>query len=291
MPDSSLGITASFGGSTNGAFIGSTHFTNRDLSINLVRQPNPVTAPTAAIVNVSVTTFSDQATTVPHVNVGWTAPASGMGASFARYEIERQTGTGPWQRIADITNPATVTFQDREASRTVASTYRIRCIGVDGRFSVYATTAAVTPTDPRAMLILSSNHDPAQFVHLYELTDTSDGETVYPMLSASHDETVAIHGADYQIVFMEAEDRGTGWRTRVSLKQKTMTTKGLAKFDALTALVRSLTVPYICALDHQGNRIYGHVSVAEGVQTQPDYRFTAALEITPTHTEPVPVVV
>ena len=77
----------------------------------------------------------------------------------------------------------------------------------------------------------------------------------------------------------------------VSLKQNTLTTRGLARWNTLLALVRSLDVPYVCALDHQGNRIFGHVSVTEGVQTQPDYRYTAQLDITPTHTEPVPAVV
>ena len=289
VPNASLSPAASFGGSTNGAFIGATHQTDRDLAITLLRQPDPPTAVTATIANVAVTTFSDEATTVPHPQISWVLPAVGMGGLFARYEIQRQLGAGPWEDVADILTSSLGQFQDREVPRGVAATYRIRAVGTDGRFSNWGTSGSVTPTDAWPMLILATNHSASlQFVHLYEITDSGDADTVYPMLSTEHDEIVAIHGADYQVVFMEGEDRGVGWRTRVSLKQHTITTVGMAKFGALMDLVRSLDIPYVCALDHQGNRILGHVSVSEGVQSQPYYRFTAQLEIIPTHTAPVP---
>jgi len=289
VPDSSLGPTASFGGSTNGAFIGATHQSARDLAITLVRQPDPPQTAAAAATNIAATTFSDEVTTVKHVSVTWAQPAVGMGANFARYELERQFTGGAWQRIANVLVSSVVSFIDREATRGVAATYRIRAVGVDGRFSAWATTGSVTLTDTRPMLILASNHrSDLYFVHLYEITDPADAETIYPMLSTEHDEVVSVHGADYQVVFMEAEDRGIGWRTRVSLKQAAAAAKGLTRFASLVALVRSLEVPYVCAMDHQGNRILGHVSVSEGTQTQPDHRYTARLDITPTHTEPVP---
>jgi hypothetical protein len=291
VPDSSLGSTASFGGSTSGAFIGSTHFGDRELAINLTRQPDPPQTPTATTTDVAVTTFSEQATTVKHVLVDWSDPAVGMGASFARYEVERQLVGGAWQRIAEVRTSSVTAFTDRTVPRGVLATYRIRAIGIDGRFSNWATTSNVTVTDTRPMLILSSNDSALYFVHLYEITDSADAETVYPILSGEGDEVIAIHGADYQVVFMEHEDRGVGWRTRVSLHQQTMTTVGMARFAALRTLIRSLDVPYVCALDHQGNVILGHVSVDEGAQSQPLHRYTALLEITPTHSAPVPTVV
>jgi hypothetical protein len=291
MPDSSLGNTASFGGSTNGGFIGPTHLPDRELAVVLVKQPDPPTGVTAALANVAVTTFAGDATNVRHVQLGWTLPAVGMGAGFSRYEIERQIAAGPWERIANLRTSSLNTFTDVEAPRGLAATYRIRAVGTDGRFSAWATSTSVTPTDTigRPMLILSSNHVASQFVHLYEITDSGDAETIYPVLSTERDETVAIHGADYQLVFMEAEDRGVGWRTRVSLKNTTLAgAQGVARFDALLDLVRSLNVPYVCAMDHQGNRVLGHVSVTEGTQLQPDYRYSAQLTITPTHSVPVP---
>jgi hypothetical protein len=214
-----------------------------------------------------------------------------MGASFARYEIERQLAAGPFQRVADVVTSSVVTWTDRTVPRGVLATYRIRAVGTDGRFSNWATATGVTLTDTRAMLILSSNDTATQFVHLYEITTSADGETSYPMLSADGDEIVAIHGADYQVVFMEHEDRGVGWRTRVSLAQDTLATVGMAKFSALRDLARSLDIPYLCALDHQGNHVLGHVAVKEGIQSQPVQHYSALLEITPTHAEPVPTVV
>lgn len=288
--DSSLGSTASFGGSTSGAFIGSTHFPDRELVVTMTRQPDPPTGAGAAITNVAVTTFSDVAITVPHVAVSWTAPASGMGAGFARYEIERQVASGAWQLVAKVINAGVLAWTDRTAPRNMAASYRIRAVGIDGRFSAWATSAPVTPTETRPMLVLASNHrTDLYFVHLHEIVNSGDGETVYPILSTGGDETYKIHGADYQVVFIEAEDRGVGWRTRVSLRQTTSAVKGMARFDALVDLTRALDIPYVCAVDHQGNHILGHVAVNEGVQTQPDYGYTAQLVITPTHTAPVAV--
>lgn len=291
MPNCSLGDTASFGGNTNGGFVGATHFGDRDLAITLTRQPDAPTAPTIALTNTAVTTFAGDATTIRHIQVGWTLPAVGMGANFARYEIERSLAGGNYERVANIRTAAINVWTDFEAPRGVAATYRIRAVGIDGRFSQWATTGSVTPVDTagRAMLILSSNHSALNFLHLYEITDSGDAETVYPVLSTERDETIAVHGADYQIVFMEAEDRGVGWRTRISLRNTVLAgAHGLARFDPLLDLVRTLTVPYLCVMDHQGNRIFGHVSVSEGTQIQPDWRYSIQLDVTPTHTAPVP---
>jgi hypothetical protein len=288
MPDCSLGNTASFGGSTDGAFIGAAHQVSRELVVTLTRQPDPPTNLTATATDVAVTTFSEVATTVKHIGLAWTVPGVGMGAGFARYEIERQLAGGPWQRIGNVTASGGAAFTDRECPRTVQATYRIRAVGLDGRFSAWATSGNVTITDTRPMLVLSSSHVSLYLVHLYEIVDQTDAETGYPILSTERDEFVAIHGADYQVAFMEAEDRGVGWRTRLSLRQTTMTAKGLARFDALLDLIRSFDVPYVCAMDHQGNHVMGHVQASEGIQTQPDYGYTVQLDITPTHTEPVP---
>jgi hypothetical protein len=291
MPDSSLGASASFGGTTDGAFIGATHFTDRDLSINVTRQPDAPTAFAAATTNIAATSFAGDATTFPAAALTWTLPAVGMGSAFSRYEIERSIASGPWQRIANVRTSSVAALTVYDVPRGKSTQWRIRAVGTDGRFSNWATSNTLTITETRPSLLLVSDHAQAlSFFHLYELTSSADAETIYPILGTEHDEVVALHQRDYQIVFSEAEDRGTGWHTRVSLRQNVAGgAVGAARFDGLKALVRSSAIPYVCAIDHQGNYLLGHVSLSDPIQTQPAYQYTAQLDIIPTHTEPVPI--
>ena len=159
MPDSSLGAAASYGGTTNGAFIGATHITTRDLSANLVRQPDPPT-------NVQA---GDRQHRRHHLlRRGHHRPSRqrDMDAAGGRdgrpvRPLRARTSTrslGRGRTIAKITTSADHQFHDHEAPRNVAATYRIRAVGTDGRFSDGPPVGAVTCTDPRAMLILTSNH-------------------------------------------------------------------------------------------------------------------------------------
>src|SRR5215207_414190 len=293
---SSLGSTASFGGNTNGAFIGSTHFPDRELSINLVRQPNPPTGLTAAITNVAVTVpyLVAQVPTVQHVNVTWAAPASGMGGMFSRYELDRNLdASGIWQRVANVTNSAATAFVDHEVPRSTSTQYRIRAVGTDGRFSAYATSGTVTPVAPAvvggrgSVLVLTSNHRPdLEVVYFY------DRESTYPILSTGRDEVIPIHGADYQVVFMEDEDRGMGLRTTITINQLTDQTKaGQNVVGPLLNLIRATDIPYVAVLDSRATAIYGHVSAGEATQRQPAHRYTVPIDVTPTHTEPEPATV
>jgi hypothetical protein len=287
-PDCSLAPTRGFGGTTDGAMIAGVHQTSRDMSVNLIKAPNPPTGAAAALVNVAVTT-PYLATQVPNrqsVNVTWSPPGSGMGSLFRRYELERSTDLGvTWVRIANIASAATASFADREAARATTNRYRIRAVGTDGRVSTYATSADVTPTTSGLLLILTSNHSPTlEACYFY------DKESSYLVLSNERDETVLIAGADRAVVFMESEDRGVGWQANIWVNQTTLTGKGGTHvLTPLLNLIRSLDVPYVCVLDNQGSQIFGHVAVAEVPQKQPAHRYTAQITVTPTHSEPVPV--
>lgn len=283
-PDASLGIEASFGGAANSAVIDGV-LTERDLSVNLIRQPDAPTGVTASVVDAAITTFAGGITTVEHVQVSWDEPATPLGLNFARYEVERRLDGGPWQRVANPVGEAVTSWLDREVPRDTAADYRIRSVALDGRISQWAeSSGTATPTAPGAILILTSNHRPdLEVVHLF------DPESSYPVLSNEADETVAIHGSDHQVVFMEAEDRGVGWRTGITVEQVTLVGKaGLRAFDPLLRLVRSVEIPYVCAMDHQGTRILGHVTVSEPHQRHPQI-YTAQIDVIPTHGEPVPV--
>jgi hypothetical protein len=236
-------------------------------------------------VPVTVDYVADQISTVKHVQISWTLPVVGMGSIFSRYELERQTDGAGWHKIANLNNSATTSFVDHEAPRNAASTYRIRAVGKDGRISDYGTSSSVTPTAPGLILILTSNHDPgSEVVYMY------DKESTYPILGNEQDETVMIHGADRQVVFMEHEDRGVGWRTNIWVNQVSLVGKGGQHvLTPLVELIRSLDVPYVCVLDNQGTQLFGHVSIEEATQRQPQHRYTAEIDVIPTHAEPVPV--
>jgi hypothetical protein len=287
-PDASLAPTRSFGGTTDGAVIAGAHVTTRDMSINLIRQPDPPTNLVAAIVDVPVTTYAvAEAPTVQHVGVSWTLPASGMGALFARYELERRLDGGDWHRLANLNTAATASLpdDDHEVPRDTEVEYRIRAVGRDGRISIWTESNAVTPETNGLLVILTSNHDPS-----LEVAYFYDTESTYPILSAEGDETLRIHGADRQVVFMESEDRGIGWRTEITINQITLTGKGGQHvLTPLLNLIRSLEIPYVCLLDNQGTQVLGHLTTPEVPQSQPAHRYKAAIEATPTHALPVPV--
>jgi hypothetical protein len=292
-PDCSIGAGTGFGGTTNGALIAGAHVTTRDMSVNLIRQPNAPTGVAAALVNVPIT-VAYVAAQVPNrqrVNVTWSPPGSGMGSLFFRYELERRLDGGTWVRIANLYQAAAASFPDYEAPRATLAEYRIRAVGKDGRISAWAATAGgVTPTTSGLLVILTSNHAPfLEVVYFY------DKESSYPILSNARDETLLIHGADDSVVFTERENRGIGWAVNIWLNQVVLSGKGgVAVLTALLALIRpaadgSLPVPYVCVLDNQGSRFMGHVSVEEVPQLQPQHRYTAQLQVIPTHSVPVPV--
>lgn len=293
-PDSSLAPTRGFGGTTDGAVIGGVHKPNQDLSINLIKQPDPPTNCVATIVDVPVTTsyLAAQVPTRESVSVSWTAPAVGMGALFRRYELDHSDDGGvTWNRIANINNAAVLSFGHREAARATASRYRVRAVGRDGWISTWATSGDVTPTTAGLVVILTSDHAPSDEVaYLY------DRESSYLVLSTEGDEIVRVHGADRQVVFMEPETRGVGWQVNIWVNQTGLVGQGGE--HVLTPLLRlirpdpdtgELHVPYVCVMDNQGSRFLGHVSVSEVPQRQPAHRYTAQLTITPTTAVPVPV--
>lgn len=287
-PDCSLAPEASFGGDTDGAVIDGTHDPNRDLCINLLRQPDPPTNVVAAIANTPVTTSAGSVATVEHVGISWDAPAVGMGVIFSRYELERtEDNRATWQRVANINDAATLLLpdDDHEVPRDVEVIYRVRAVGKDGRISMWAESNPITPTAPGSILILTSNHDPSlEVVHLY------DPESTYPILSNDSKETVTIYGSDNQVVFQETDDRGTGWNANVWLNQVTLAGRGgVHVLTPILTIAQSLDIPYVAVMDHQGTRILGDVTVDEPRQAQPQHRYTAAIRTIPTHSDPTPV--
>lgn len=288
-PDCSLGPTTSFGGTTDGAMIAGVHQTSRDMSVTLIRQPDPPTALTAVVFESPVTMPDGTTRQVEHVDVDWVAPAVPLGGQFSRYELERQlTEETTWTRIANLNAASLLTFVDHLVPRGFAATYRIRQVALDGRISNWATSSSVTPEQGDYDILLTSNHQPGLEVVL----DIPDQGTAYRFISAERDEVVALHGADNQVVFTESEDRGVGWQASIELNfgtQPPVVKAGQRLFTDLLEITRSPDIPFVAAMDFQGTRILGHVRPGDAAQKEPGHRYTASIDVTPTHTVEVPV--
>jgi hypothetical protein len=284
VADASLGPAAAFGGGVNGVTVGAQHFGDRTMAVTLVRQPDTPTSPAAVAEQVPISTVAGEVTTVPHVRVSWTAPATPLGAAFARTEIERSTPSG-WELVATILDEPLVTWLDREVARNTATAYRVRAVAKDGRTSPWAASGTVTVTASQAVVVLTSNQRPElELVHLV------DRAASYPLLGADGAETVAIHGRDYQVVFTESENRGVGWTTNITVSQLVASGPGgRARFDRLVALARAVDIPYVCAMDHRGTKIYGHLTVSDAQMAQPADRYTATIDMIPTTNVAAPV--
>lgn len=189
-----------------------------------------------------------------------------------------------WQQVAVVSSSEGVgEFVDREVPRGATAVYRVRAVATTGATSEWVQTGEVSPSAVGCEIIFTSNSDP-------------DLELVYDRLPEqriqflAHDgtEIVQIYGADFQVAFMEPENRGLGMRTEVTVNFGTQPTDpagnqigGRAVFAPLDRLTRTDTVPYVAVLDHDGNAWYAHVTLTEGVYEQPGHRYTLPVTVTP----------
>lgn len=288
-PDCSLSPANSFGGITDGAMIDGSHETSRDMAVTLIKQPDPATGVTAAVTQTSVTMPDETTRDIEHVEITFTAPASPLSTAFRRFEIERQLiGDTTWTRVAHLNDESLVEFVDHLVPRGFEATYRVRSAALDGRVSAWALSNAVTPEQGDYDILLTSNHDPS----LEVCFDIPDQGAAYTFLSPDRDEVVLLHGADYQVVFTETEDRGVGWQASIELNFGTeppVVSSGQRLFTNLLAITRSQDIPFVAAMDFQGTRILGHVRPSDAQQREPGHRYTASIEVTPTHSVEVPV--
>jgi hypothetical protein len=288
-PDCSLSPANSFGGTTNGAVINGSHQTSRDMCVVLIKQPDAPASVTATVFINEVAMPDESTREVEHVEVTWTAPVSPLGASFKRYELERQLdGDSTWTRIANLNDASLLTFEDHLVPRNFEATYRVRSVSTDGRISAWQTSNAITPEEGDYDVLLTSNHDPS----LEVVFDIPDQGQSFTFLSTDRDEVLQLHGADYQVVFSQAEDRGVGWSASIELnfgEEVPPRRVGNRIYTELLAITRSGDIPFVACMDFQGTLILGHVRPSDAQQKEPGHRYTASIEVTPTHTVELPV--
>lgn len=275
------GENASFGGTTDQA-TGNIEATFVEFPFTLATQPTAPASFTATLTNLTVPTTVRGATVVRYAALTWTATA--LSASFDHYEIERsEDGGTTWTCVAKITTEASAAWSDIESKRNTAVTYRIRVVRTDNAFSAWSTSSAITPTAVNDEMIFTTNESTA-------LTVAVDYAKAVPYEFLTETERVLrrIYGRDFQVAFSPTEDRGVRFSVPVTIHAgSTPTSPGLPVFAALRALATA-DVPYVCVLDHRGNRLYAALQVPDGTHRRAGQIYVANVVVTQTIDVPDP---
>ena len=269
-----------FGAATAQLFQASASVATADLCLSVGSVP---TAPAALSVTLDTLTlpnghFMDYATAT------WVATS--LGASFARYEVERSLDNGAtWTQIATISTEASITFDDHEGARQTAAKYRVRVVRIDNAASDWVTQAgAVTPTMSGGLLVFTSNEDPSITVgYVVDGVDTS-----YGFASGDRHVRVELHDRDYAVVFKPTEERGVVWPFVLQVHMGGATIPGggagIRAFDPIRAISEA-AVSAVCVHTFDGERLFGSLAVRRGVRYEPMRGYLADCEFTETMAE------
>ncbi|HEV2928867.1 MAG TPA: hypothetical protein VGW74_09250, partial [Propionibacteriaceae bacterium] len=299
-PESNGWSTASYRGITDSARQGIFVPTGRDIGAVLLLQPDPPGNTRARVIPWDVHRATGCGPgTLDQVVVSWDA-VPGLGASFARYEVERLDRLGDldvWNRVATITDPGTLSQLDVEAERNRPVKYRVRVVLTTNAFSEWAETGFVVPEHldakgrPAPSVIFTSNAAPELTVML-----DHDPSVSVDFIDHQSDEVMRPMGADGHIVFFEPEDRGTSKRYRLTVNFQAVPHDEAgnvvgddAIWEPLRRITRSTAVPYVCVLDGYGNRTYAHVTLGNGEREQPAHRYYCDADVIPVQMLPTAV--
>lgn len=270
VPDTNgAGQAAGFDGTSDAATYNAlAENTSSDIAVTIATVPVAPGSMTAALGSQTVVETVNCVTAIPRADLSWTATS--LGAAFLRYEIQRSEDAGTtWVDVAWVTVESVVAWKDYEAKRGVAASYRIRVVRTDGAFSVYRTAGA-TVTKPllagtgayAATMFFVSNYNPTQ-----NLAVEYQPAREFSFNEADEQQLQGAYGQDYQLGANPIENRGVTakWTLLVGLDDKVASGSGVAAFAALRALARA-QIPYVCALDHQANRLLVQLKVPDGSQ-------------------------
>jgi len=280
--------SASYGGTTDSARIGGTTSTTQDLAANLLVMPPAPTNVRARIVEEQLD--PDKLCGVharEMVLVEWDEYTA-LGGAFDHFALYRNTDDGSntldgWQLIKRIRPGDRTSAADHEAPRARPSQYRLVAVATTAQFSEPADSDFVTPHAKGAELIFTSNARP-------DLTVVYDTEPVYEyeLLDQDGDQLVRIAGRQYQVAFIDPDERGMSdtYRLIVNFGRQPVDTLGRlvarkAVFMPLRNLVRALDKPYVAVLDAYGNVTYAHVQLSRMVNEEAGYRYHTTAVVTP----------
>lgn len=301
----SLGQTAGFGGTTDAATINGGRDTRYDIPSTVASVPVPPTVFAAEVRQLALAVpalASKKGCEVDHmdyIHLSWTVTV--LGATFLRYEIDRSDDGGvTWNNVAQLTAESLNYWDDYEGLRGVLESYRIRVVRIDLTGSVYSSTVTATCNAEYCELIFTTNNQKALTVAYGHPAQgsysgsVSSGNGSYTMLDSGAMVLTSMYGRNRQVAFVPTERLGVTFDTDIYINWvATPLHTGIAAFNALRALAEAqgLTIPYVCVLDHEGNRFYAALQVKIGLAQQPGNQQVATVTITEVRDSPLAVVV
>lgn len=289
-----FGPEQTYDGTTDAATINNlARNTSIDLLVTLATIPTAPASMTATLGSQTVSESVNCVTSIPRADLSWTATS--LAGLFTRYELQRSEDAGvTWVDIADVTVESVVAWKDYEARRGVAALYRIRVVRNDGAFSSW-TQAGASVTKPLlsgtgaygATMHLVSNYSPTTNMAV-EYRPAKD----YTFHEADEQQLQGAYGLDFQLGANPIENRGlsAAWTLLVGVDDKIASGTGWSAFDALRSLARA-QFPYVCVLDHNGNRLLAQLRVPNGNEDTSGGAARYLAQVTGTQLAAVPYVV
>lgn len=265
----------------------------RDAAMTLATVPATLTGLAAnAVAQPMVTPATDCPTfdQVPFARITW--DGSGLGAAFARYEVERfDPVTNAWHLIAAPTDISVTMVDDHEARFGVETSYRVRQVRQDGTPSAWAGsvgTVALTldPGEGVCGLWFSVNERPSLNLAYMDVYGSTPATRAWTFLDASTTTLTPYYQRDYQVAHRPTERRGVQFSRRLLVNAFSAARPSMRVFDRIRDLSVA-DVSAVCVRDHEGNRWWTAMAVADGEWTQPGDLAHVNVTLTEVADEPV----
>lgn len=217
------------------------------------------------------------------VNLSWTPTA--LGADFAMTIIQRYQEAAPprypvagWFDVMHGLTESVDQWTDLEHRRGVAERYRRLVKDVDGIVSLASPEFEITATGPRDALVLTTNQNPAL-----------EREVHFEEPSIELPDRVAVHHVEGRFGFRlwrSTVELGEVWELPLHLLDEL----GPDLWRDVAAMLRA-DLPYVCVLDHLGNRWLAGTRELGSVSTPKFNRGTLPATLVEVATTPAVVVV
>lgn len=250
----------------------------------------------AAVTNFAVSVVMST-TCLGHIHLSWTATA--LGADFSSYQVDRLGRDGlTWERIAEITDEAVTSINDKDARRGVAEYYRIRVRRMDHAASVWSALKHTTRLDGCCGYVFTGNEIDGDGVWADDV-----GNRSYTPVERGTE--LQFEGRDGTVGYYELEDRLDQFDVTLLIGSEggmngteAVPIKGRRAFDDLLVLCgnkrdiatsEKITLSAVTVLDSDGNRWYARVKTGgrDSIKrSEPGGVYTADVTVIETTTVP-----
>lgn len=224
---------------------------------------------------------------------------SAQNLSFESFEIQRMDTVTDWQTIMLATSSAVTGFNDYEARTLVASSYRIRAVGVYGFNGPWSSTVTSTIPSPGVLgtsidstsnvLIFTSNSSQQGSYNLaYAMGWEGEVSEDFNFPEAAGQMVQTMYGRDYVTVFRPTERGGTNFSRTLLVQAAAIDPETLEDFTSLRDMAWA-DVPFICVRDQEANRWFTNVMVPSGRVQRSRRLYLAPVTVAEVTDTPTPV--